>query len=223
MLIETRNGLVALSCLMLSACLTSGGETGVPAAGGGGGGGGIPTTNSAPIISGNPAPAGTAGQSYSFTPQASDPDGDTLTFSIENAPSWSSFNAQTGSLTGTPQAGDVGQYSNIRISVTDGTLSASMSGFTIDITQVGTLSTTLTWSAPTLNEDNTTLTDLQGYKIYYGRSSGNYTNQIDVNNPGVTTLVVDNLSPDTYYFSATAINSGGEESRFSGELQRTVN
>lgn len=224
MLIEKRNGLIALCCLALSGCLTSGGDAAAPAAGGGGGGGGVPpVTNNPPVISGNPASAGTVGQSYSFTPQATDPNGDSLTFSIENAPNWSAFNAQTGSLSGTPGAGDVGQYSNIRISVSDGTLTATMSGFSIDVMQVGTSSTTLSWSVPTQNEDGTALTNLQGYKIYYGRSSGNYTNQIDIDNPGLTTFVVENLSPDTYYFSATAINSGGEESRFSGEAQRIVN
>ena len=33
----------------------------------------------------------------------------------------------------------------------------------------------LTWDPPTTNTDGTTLADLAGYKIYYGQSSGNYT------------------------------------------------
>ncbi len=42
--------------------------------------------NSAPQISGTPSPIVNVGQSYSFTPTASDPNGDTLTFSIQNRP-----------------------------------------------------------------------------------------------------------------------------------------
>ncbi|MEL7187689.1 MAG: fibronectin type III domain-containing protein, partial [Pseudomonadota bacterium] len=64
---------------------------------------------------------------------------------------------------------------------------------------------------------------LIGYKIYYGRSSGSYTNEIDINNASVTTYVVDNLSPDTYYFAATAISQSGGESRLSGEAIKVVN
>ena len=98
-----------------------------------------------------------------------------------------------------------------------------MSGFAIDVTQQGTVSTSLSWNAPTLNEDGSALTDLAGYKIYYGRSSGSYSNLIRIDNASVTTYVVENLSPDTYYFAATAFNTSGVESRFSGEAVRTLN
>lgn len=67
------------------------------------------------------------------------------------------------------------------------------------------------------------MTDLAGYKIYYGKSSRSYTSQIRIDNPGVTTYVVDNLTPDTYYFAATASNASGIESSFSGEAVKTVN
>ena len=36
--------------------------------------------------------------------------------------------------------------------------------------------------APSINEDGTPLTDLAGYKIYYGTASGNYTNNVDAGN-----------------------------------------
>jgi ABC-type glycerol-3-phosphate transport system substrate-binding protein len=36
-----------------------------------------------------------------------------------------------------------------------------------------TNSATLTWDAPTTNVDGTPLTDLAGYKVYYGTSLGN--------------------------------------------------
>ncbi len=43
-----------------------------------------------------------------FTPSANDADGDTLTFTISNRPSWATFNGTTGRLSGTPGASHVG-------------------------------------------------------------------------------------------------------------------
>jgi hypothetical protein len=126
-------------------------------------------------------------------------------------------------VSGVPTLGDVGSYSNIRITVSDGQASASTSNFTVEVTQVSTASTTLSWAAPTENEDGTALTDLAGYKIYYGTSSRNYTTEILIDNPSITTYLVENLSPGTYYFAATALNIADEESRYSGELIRTLN
>lgn len=88
----------------------------------------------APTISGNPAGTVAAGSNYSFTPVASDPNGDALTFSILNAPSWASFSASTGELSGTPPAADVGTDSDILITVSDGHASASLPAFAIQVT-----------------------------------------------------------------------------------------
>ena len=80
--------------------------------------------NSAPTISGSPAGAVTIGDSYSFSPNASDPDGDALSFTVENKPSWAEFDLGTGRLWGQPSLGDVGDYERIRITVSDGNASA---------------------------------------------------------------------------------------------------
>lgn len=82
---------------------------------------------------------------------------------------------------------------------------------------------TLNWTPPTQNTDGTPLTNLSGYDIHYGTSSGNYTQTISVSNPGIATYVVDDLSPGTYYFSVTAVNSQGTESPLSSEVSTTVN
>jgi len=76
--------------------------------------------NDPPQISGTPSSMATVDQQYLFLPSASDPDGDDLTFSIVNRPSWASFNATTGRLRGTPTDGDVVVYTGIVISVGDG-------------------------------------------------------------------------------------------------------
>jgi hypothetical protein len=73
---------------------------------------------------------------------------------------------------------------------------------------------TLTW-------DPNSETDLAGYEIYYGTSSGNYQWNIDVGN--VTTYTVNSLNTGvTYYFAATAYNTTGLESGYSNEVVYTV-
>jgi hypothetical protein len=180
-------------------------------------------TNSAPTISGSPATAVIVGDMYSFTPTASDANGDTLTFSVANLPSWASFNSATGKLSGQPTLAAVGTYDDISISVSDGTKSASLRSFTISVNQTGTVSTTLSWTAPTQNEDGTALTDLAGYTIYWGRTPGVYTNSVTIDNPGVTTYVVENLTPGTYEFVATAFNQSGIESNYSNPATKVLN
>jgi hypothetical protein len=181
-------------------------------------------TNNAPTISGNPPAAVIVGNNYSFTPTASDPDvGDTLSFSIQNKPVWADFDTATGTLSGVAVQGSEGIYANIQITVSDGDLSASMPQFAVEVTQVALGSAALSWTAPTQNTDGSPLTDLAAYKIYYGNSPGSYPNQIQIDNPGITTYVVENLVPDTYFFVATSINSMGIESDFSNSVSKTVN
>jgi hypothetical protein len=81
----------------------------------------------------------------------------------------------------------------------------------------------LAWSAPTENSDGTPLTDLKGYKIHYGTQSQNYTGSISVDNPTVTTYLVESLPAGTYYFAVTAYNSVGAESSLSDEVQSALN
>ena len=179
-------------------------------------------SNTPPTISGNPPSAVTVNQAYSFTPTASDPDGDTLTFSIVNQPTWADFDETTGRLWGTPAMGDIGIAQNVSISVSDGSASAALAAFNVEVMQEALGSATLSWTAPTMNTDGTTVTDLVGYRLYYGTAMNQWSNQIDIDNASVTTYVVDNLSPATYYFVATAINSSGAESGYSNAATRTI-
>ena len=178
--------------------------------------------NNPPQISGSPDTAILAGDVYTFTPNASDADGDTLTFSIANKPRWASFDTASGRMSGQTFLGDVGVYDNVRISVSDGTTSTALPGFTVTVTEVGLGSMSLSWTPPTENTDGTALIDLAGYNIYYGKSRGSYPNRIRIDNPSISTYVVDNLLPDTYYVVATSFNSLGVESQFSNEAVKTV-
>jgi hypothetical protein len=81
-------------------------------------------------------------------------------------------------------------------------------------------SVTLTWDAPTTNVDGTPLTDLAGYKIYYGKLSGKYTNVIDVGN--VITYKVEDLQSGTYYFAVTAYDTSANEGDYSNEVSKSI-
>jgi hypothetical protein len=95
------------------------------------------TWNKPPTISGTPSTTGKVGVAYAFQPSASDPEGRTLTFSVSNRPAWASFSKSTGRLSGTPTA--AGTFSNIRISVSDGRKSKSLSAFTITVAPAGSV------------------------------------------------------------------------------------
>ena len=91
-------------------------------------------------------------------------------------------------------------------------------------TGFGSGSVTLTWQPPTQNANGSPLRDLSGYNIYIGTSSKNYEyREIQLDNPGLTTYVIESLEPGIYYIAATAINSSGIESSLSDEVVRTVN
>ena len=179
--------------------------------------------NRAPTITGSPQTSVSAGTAYSFTPTASDPDGDAMTFSISNLPGWASFDTATGRLSGTPGAQHVGTTTGIVISVDDGHQgTASLAAFSLTVQAVAVGSATLTWLPPTTNTDGSALTNLAGYKVYWGTSQGTYPNSTTLNNPGLSSYVVSNLAPGTYFFVATAYNTAGVESTFSGIATKTI-
>lgn len=174
-------------------------------------------SSSPPVIEGNPNKSVAVDSMYSFQPDASDPDGDALSFSIVNKPSWAAFETTSGLLEGKPGAGDVGTSEPIEISVTDGVNIAALGEFTITVETVGTASLTVEWNAPTENQDGSPLTDLSGYRIYFGAASGKYGAPIDVPG-GMTSFVVENITPGTYYLAMTSVNSQGMESDKTDEI-----
>ena len=187
--------------------------------------------DSGPVITGRPAKTATVGQAYRFQPNALNlSKGHRPSFTITNRPTWASFDSTTGQLTGTPTARDVGTFANIAISVTAGTVRAALPAFSITVVTAQAAASdpseasaiTVSWEAPTDNTDGSPLTNLSGYKIYYGGASGDYSSTIQVSNPGLTTYVVDNLPPGQYYFAVTAYNATGEESNFSPEMSTIV-
>jgi len=171
-------------------------------------------TTSTVKISGTPATAVTAGSAYKFQPSATDSAGRTLSYSVQNKPSWSSFSISTGMLSGTPTSTQTGTYSNIIISASDGQSSAALAPFSIKVSAAGTTSTgsaTLSWIDPTKNTNGTTLTNFAGVRIYYGTSSGSLTHMVQVAGSGTTTYTISNLTAGTWYFGAKSYNTSGVE------------
>ena len=75
----------------------------------------------------------------------------------------------------------------------------------------------LSWSPPTSNTDNTPLTDLGGYKVYYGEHPTNYSTSVDIGNQ-TTYSAADLVEGKVYYFSVTAYNTSLIESELAPVL-----
>jgi len=177
-----------------------------------------PATNRAPTISGSAVTSGQVDRPYAFQPTAADADSDTLTFSIVNKPSWATFDSSNGTLYGTPTAANVGTYSNITISVSDGKASASLGAFAINVAAAPTKSVTLNWTAPTMNTDGSALTNLAGYIVSYGTASRSYSTTLQLTGAGMNSVVLEGFAPGTYYFTIKSTNNAGVESDYSGEV-----
>jgi hypothetical protein len=74
-----------------------------------------------------------------------------------------------------------------------------------------------------LTTSGTPLTDLGGYKIYFGPSPVALTSIIDIPDPTALSYVVRNLAPGTQYFAVTAYISGGPESELSTIVGAVIN
>lgn len=177
-----------------------------------------PGINQAPIISGSPATEIVATAAYSFTPVASDADGDVLTFEILGRPPWATFDSSSGTLSGTPGSAAVGAYSNIQISVSDGRAQAALPAFSITVEPPTLGSATLMWQKPTKNVDGSELTDLAGYVVRYGTDPASLGETLNLSDPELTTIDVEDLTAGTWHFTIASRNSSGVESEPTGSV-----
>ncbi len=72
----------------------------------------------------------------------------------------------------------------------------------------------------TLSWDPSPDTDVVGYHIYHGTTSGQYTDSIQVGNTTQYTFPL--TTSGVHYFVVTAYNSPGIESRFSNEVSKVI-
>ena len=176
--------------------------------------------NHAPTITGTPVTSGTVGQPYAFRPTAADADGNALTFSIANKPSWATFETSTGTLHGTPTVAS--STSNVTISVSDGKTKSSLAPFSISILPAAMGQVNLHWTPPTQNTDGTPIASLSGYRISYGNVSGRYDVELNVSGASVSNVVIERLEPGTYYFAVKAVAANGVVSDFSNEVSKVL-
>ncbi len=94
-------------------------------------------SNNPPVITGEPTNTTISvllNETFYFSPVAYDLDREqSLSFSVDALPSWASFDTDTGILHGTPSQTDVGSYSGIIVSVTDGISTVSLPAFTLNV------------------------------------------------------------------------------------------
>lgn len=171
-------------------------------------------------ISGSPPSSTLVGSYFSFTPTVLAAAGATLAFTISNKPAFAAFNASTGLLSGTPAA--AATYSNISIAVSDGKASASLAPFTLAVAAPTLGMATLDWAIPTLNTDGSALTDLAGYRVYYGLSSAALNQQVTIAAPATTQASIEQLTAGTWYFAISDYNSAGVESAQSAVVSLVV-
>jgi hypothetical protein len=196
-----------------------------------------------PAISGTPSRTAVVGKPYAFQPSVRNDYGLRITFQIYNKPAWLTLNSTTGYLSGTAGSKDVGTYTQIVESVTDGYKRGSLQAFNLTVSPAAasvsppksapqptptppapstTASVSLQWQPPTQNTDSSTLTDLAGYHVYYGNAPQSLNASITIANPGIAAYVVENLKPGTWYFAVAAYNTSGLEGDLSEVATRTV-
>jgi len=181
-----------------------------------------PPPNTAPTLSGRAPTAVDAGTAYSFVPTATDADKDTLSYSIVNKPRWATFNTSSGKLYGIPADADAGVYANVQISVSDGRSKVALPAFSIAVKEATVRNADLSWTPPLVNTDGSTLTNLSGYKVYYGTSPDELTQVITVGNAGLTRYVIDDLPSGKWYFAVTSVAADGAESQRSAVVATTI-
>jgi len=160
------------------------------------------------------------GRAYSFRPKATDSDGDKLTFSIANKPSWARFDSGTGILSGTPAAS--GKSNNIIISVTDGKSTVSLAGFSVSVGADVKGSAVVRWSTPTRNVDGSSLTNLAGYRVLYGTDPNKLNQTLQLNDPKLLSVEIEELSAGMNYFAVKAYTSSGSESELSEVVWKLI-
>jgi hypothetical protein len=78
------------------------------------------------------------------------------------------------------------------------------------------------WVPPTQNTNGSPLTDLAGIKIYYGTSSSNLSQMVQVSSTGATATTIPNLTSGVWYFGGVSYTTGGTQSAMSSVVSATI-
>ena len=78
------------------------------------------------------------------------------------------------------------------------------------------------WTAPTANTNGSTLTNLAGYRVYYGTSSSSFPQSVTVNDVTALNATVSPLAAGTWYFKVRTLNANQVESTDSNVASKSV-
>jgi len=116
--------------------------------------------------------------------------------------------------------------------LTDSLTISSVDGTTHTVTIIifganennSTADITLSWVAPAEREDNSgiLLSEIAGYKIYYGTTQGQYSDSVPINDGTATGYTFTGLPAGTYYFVVTTIDTEERESQHSSVVTITI-
>jgi hypothetical protein len=199
------------------------------ACGGGSGGTVEPSANGTPAsgssatgsLTGPRTDAAVADLPYEYVPEFAGSAGATVAFAVENKPAWATFDESSGILAGTPTAAEVGRTSTVRITATAGGAKSTLE-FELKIvaSAVGTANVSL--DGPQTRTDGSALSNLAGYRIYYGKTATRLDQFVDVNDRAARSADIERLTPGTWYFAATALDVHGFESELTSVSSKTI-
>jgi hypothetical protein len=170
--------------------------------------------NAPPTIVTPPVEDAQVGASFDYQPAVSDPEKDALQFSAANLPSWATLDSTSGRISGIPSVSDVGVYASITITVADASHQVATAPFSITVlppVEAATGVATLQWATPPSKVNGSPLDDLAGFRILFGRDSGDLDQSVLITDPSTTSYQFSTLPPGIWYFAVVAVNASGLE------------
>jgi len=175
----------------------------------------VVTGNNDPIITTTAVTQVYENQAYSYDVDATDVDGDTLTYSLTTSPSWLSINSNTGVITGTaPEVSSDTDYS-VTVQVSDGNGGFATQTYTLTVKNVVTgnndpIITTTPITQVYENQDysyNVDATDADGDTLTYSLTQNPLGFLID-STTGLITGTAPSVNQDTAYTVSIEVSDG---------------
>jgi hypothetical protein len=128
----------------------------------------------------------------------------------------------SGSGTGTLTPSGTTTTAGTGTQISGGTTTSSGSGSQSTANATGSLA--LSWVAPVARADGTplSLADIDGFRIYYGSTAGNYSHSVNITDATTQQVVLKNLASGTWYIVMTTYDVDGRESGYSVAVKKTV-
>ncbi|MEP2026209.1 MAG: putative Ig domain-containing protein [Reichenbachiella sp.] len=194
---------------------------------------GTPPANNAPVVAGISAQSVEEGNSLNVAVTASDADGDNLTLTATNLPSFAAFTDNgdgTGTVSITSSIGDVGTYSNLTITANDGQANGSASfELTVTASQAGNTAPILaTIGDQSVDEDATlnvsiTATDADGDNMTISATGLPSFATLTSNGNGSSTLAISPASGEDGVYAGIVLSVTDGTDTDSETISITVN